>query len=245
MIIIHSCPQNNICSFLTPVFQTLISTAIIALCAWFVKGRITKYLADTGRMKKYGIRSIYARDGKFTNADLDTIFYKATSIKIFYTSGYRFWNRILKDNRLAKASKKNPNLAIEVILANPDSEFIKNVSSWEREENKRPTNELDLNIEIERVINILTPYSKQIDVRIDSCYYFLPYMIAEFEDKFVVHWNLTIPPFRAHTSLKVVGEQKKTSTRENMTSYFCNHFEHSWNEATPVDIFLNQRKKSI
>jgi hypothetical protein len=217
--------MNTFYSFLqsqlgTTIIGELISTSMLAffttIIAFYVTKKYSRQVKLAKKMKKHSIDEIDV--SQISYKDIRFIFNKAEKIQIIYVAGGGFVKANANFFQIAKRRKKRgEKLKIEFVFSKKDSLFLREIQQMERMTGIR-SEEQDINQDIDKVVNLLQPFSDLVEARCFSTQYRLPVIIAKFKakgkngmEKVItrVWMQVTLPP--DHSNLCIILKGAKVT----------------------------------
>ncbi|CAM3130916.1 hypothetical protein [Sporolactobacillus spathodeae] len=220
----------------TTIIGEVIATSMLAfftaIIAFFFTKRYSKQVKLAKKLKNHNIDEIDV--GQISLKDIKFIFKKAEKIQIIYVAGGGFVEANSNFFQIAQRRKKRGDrINIQFLYAQKGSSFLQEIQEMEIIAGIR-AEEKEINQDIDRVINLLQPFSDLIESRCFSTQYRLPVIIASFRTKSKngveklitrVWMQVTLPP--DHSDLCVILKGTRVKQYDSKYDYFESDDEES------------------
>lgn len=214
------------------IISGIVVAAMVAIGTWFLGKSHLFQVLNAKKLRDFGVDWV-SENGKYRDWELDRLVKHAKKIKIYYTSGKNFFEERFLNRYIASLKNFSSAPKVQVILASPESEFVKLVDKIEREGGKRYNNAPTIKEEIYDIVPKLKRAG--ISVKQDSSLFVVPYLIMETTKYYVAYVNLCFPPNTSDKSLRIVAKYKKTGKEfegdDHLIFQLCNHFDKAWENA--------------
>ncbi len=225
------------------IFETFLADFSVALImaivgALFLNRYVSK-LNFSRRLNELGFDNASVRNQ--TRAEINEMFSEANMIKMIFVSGTHFLKE--NENNIKGALKRGAR--VQVLIARPTSEFIKDIEHMENDHmvNGARLRKKDDHIDAE-ILEVIDLFKdSKLELRFYDTEYRLPFKLAYYPNGMVKAWlTMSLPPYKSTQSFVLRGKRASIIEVEGLhfVEMMETHFDSVFAHALEVEDVLNE-----